>query len=78
MIDLMPISQHYFHAQVFEDEAQGICCYRAPSGEVTCEGHDEGPHFQPAACCDERYDSLIVAHVNFVVGAHQSTPQNTR
>ncbi|CAM6089987.1 unnamed protein product [Calypogeia fissa] len=41
-------------AKVFEDTAHGICCYRSPTGEVTCEGHDEGPHFEPAECCPER------------------------
>jgi hypothetical protein len=39
-------------AKVFEDEARGICCYISPSGEVTCEGQDEGPHFEPEVRCE--------------------------
>ncbi|KAJ7566849.1 hypothetical protein O6H91_02G121100 [Diphasiastrum complanatum] len=32
---------------VFRDESKGIVCYRTPTGEITCEGIDEGPHFHP-------------------------------
>ncbi|GAB2268912.1 hypothetical protein Dimus_003852 [Dionaea muscipula] len=32
--------------QVFyEDRSKGIVCYRDDSGEIVCEGLDEGPHF---------------------------------
>ncbi|KAI4329028.1 hypothetical protein L6164_021335 [Bauhinia variegata] len=33
--------------KVFEDQSQGIVCYTDESGEVICEGYDEGPRFQP-------------------------------
>eukprot|EP00249_Psilotum_nudum_P012654 c23902_g1_i1 orf=200-679(+) len=36
-------------AKIFSDESKGIVCYRSESGEVTCEGFDEGPHFHPSA-----------------------------
>ncbi|KAG0564656.1 hypothetical protein KC19_8G128800 [Ceratodon purpureus] len=32
---------------VFKDESNGIICYYDESGDLTCEGWDEGPHFQP-------------------------------
>lgn len=32
---------------VFEDSTEGIVCYISKEGEVTCEGWDEGGHFQP-------------------------------
>jgi len=32
---------------VFKDESQGIICYSDQNGDITCEGWDEGPHFQP-------------------------------
>ncbi|EES05909.1 hypothetical protein BDA96_04G344000 [Sorghum bicolor] len=28
---------------VFEDQVRGVVCYRDDSGEVICEGFDEGP-----------------------------------
>ncbi|KAI5080910.1 hypothetical protein GOP47_0004093 [Adiantum capillus-veneris] len=35
---------------VFSDAAQGIICYRmAETGEIICEGLDEGPHFDPGS-----------------------------
>lgn len=33
--------------QVFSDDVKGILCYRSETGEVVCEGLDEGPHFYP-------------------------------
>lgn len=36
-------------ATVFSDETNGIVCYRSHSGEVICEGPDEGPHFDPCS-----------------------------
>ncbi|XP_010033656.2 uncharacterized protein LOC104422895 isoform X1 [Eucalyptus grandis] len=30
---------------VFEDQCEGIVCYRDESGEIICEGYDEGPRF---------------------------------
>ncbi|KAG2722502.1 hypothetical protein I3760_02G130800 [Carya illinoinensis] len=32
--------------KVFEDQSNGIVCYRDDSGEIICEGYDEGPRFQ--------------------------------
>ncbi|KAJ6715010.1 hypothetical protein OIU85_026509 [Salix viminalis] len=32
-------------AKVFENRAEGIVCYRDESGEIICEGFDEGPRF---------------------------------
>ncbi|XP_022715368.1 uncharacterized protein LOC111274744 [Durio zibethinus] len=31
--------------KVFEDQSQGIICYRDENGEIVCEGYDEGPRF---------------------------------
>ncbi|KAF8011268.1 hypothetical protein BT93_J1776 [Corymbia citriodora subsp. variegata] len=31
--------------QVFVDQCEGIVCYRDESGEIICEGYDEGPRF---------------------------------
>jgi hypothetical protein len=33
----------YLCTQVFEDQVRGVVCYRDDSGEVICEGFDEGP-----------------------------------
>ncbi|KDP40632.1 hypothetical protein JCGZ_24631 [Jatropha curcas] len=30
---------------VFENKSEGIICYRDDSGEIICEGFDEGPRF---------------------------------
>ncbi|PSR96224.1 hypothetical protein CEY00_Acc22359 [Actinidia chinensis var. chinensis] len=29
--------------KIFEDQSEGIVCYRDDSGEIICEGYDEGP-----------------------------------
>ncbi|KAK2652980.1 hypothetical protein Ddye_012836 [Dipteronia dyeriana] len=35
-----------FKTKVFEDKCEGIICYRDElSGEIVCEGYDEGPRF---------------------------------
>ncbi|KAK3220631.1 hypothetical protein Dsin_014601 [Dipteronia sinensis] len=35
-----------FKTKVFEDKCEGIICYRDElSGEIICEGYDEGPRF---------------------------------
>ncbi|KAF8011266.1 hypothetical protein BT93_J1774 [Corymbia citriodora subsp. variegata] len=31
--------------QVFVDQCEGIVCYRDESGEIICEGYEEGPRF---------------------------------
>ncbi|ERM96046.1 hypothetical protein AMTRI_Chr13g84300 [Amborella trichopoda] len=42
-----PIIKSTRNSKVFEDRERGIICYRDDSGEVICEGYDEGPHFHP-------------------------------
>ncbi|KAK8675777.1 hypothetical protein V6N13_033840 [Hibiscus sabdariffa] len=32
-----------FSNKVFEDQSQGVICYRDENGEMICEGYDEGP-----------------------------------
>lgn len=32
--------------QIYEDKSQGIICYEDESGEIICEGYDEGPRYQ--------------------------------
>ncbi|KAE9605797.1 hypothetical protein Lal_00025408 [Lupinus albus] len=32
--------------KVYEDESLGIVCYQDESGELICEGYDEGPRYQ--------------------------------
>ncbi|KAJ7963359.1 Chromodomain-helicase-DNA-binding protein like [Quillaja saponaria] len=32
--------------KIFEDQSQGVICYTDDSGEIICEGYDEGPRFQ--------------------------------
>ncbi|XP_039070775.1 uncharacterized protein LOC120217766 isoform X2 [Hibiscus syriacus] len=32
-----------FSNKVFEDQSQGVICYRDENGEIICEGYDEGP-----------------------------------
>ncbi|GLT46186.1 hypothetical protein SLA2020_199600 [Shorea laevis] len=34
-----------FKNKVFEDRSEGVICYRDESGEIVCEGYDEGPRF---------------------------------
>ncbi|KAJ9179474.1 hypothetical protein P3X46_011258 [Hevea brasiliensis] len=34
-----------FKNTVFENQSEGIICYRDESGEIICEGFDEGPRF---------------------------------
>ncbi|XVE51783.1 hypothetical protein DITRI_Ditri02bG0069000 [Diplodiscus trichospermus] len=31
--------------KVFEDQSEGVICYRDENGEIVCEGYDEGPRF---------------------------------
>ncbi|GMI93648.1 hypothetical protein like AT3G14280 [Hibiscus trionum] len=31
---------------VFEDQSEGVICYRDENGEMVCEGYDEGPRFR--------------------------------
>ncbi|CAK7356446.1 unnamed protein product [Dovyalis caffra] len=37
--------------KVFENRAEGIVCYRDGSGEIICEGFDEGPRFHQQLPC---------------------------
>ncbi|XP_047180274.1 uncharacterized protein LOC124846945 [Vigna umbellata] len=32
--------------KIYEDKSQGIICYEDESGEIICEGYDEGPRYQ--------------------------------
>ncbi|KAJ1390580.1 hypothetical protein SESBI_37321 [Sesbania bispinosa] len=32
--------------KIYEDQATGIVCYQDESGEIICEGYDEGPRYQ--------------------------------
>uniref|UniRef100_A0A803NYF7 Uncharacterized protein n=1 Tax=Cannabis sativa TaxID=3483 RepID=A0A803NYF7_CANSA len=34
-----------YKEKVFEDRSNGIICYTDESGEIICEGYDEGPRF---------------------------------
>ncbi|KAM0936203.1 hypothetical protein DsansV1_C27g0201101 [Dioscorea sansibarensis] len=31
--------------KVYENQEEGIVCYKDEKGEIVCEGHDEGPRF---------------------------------
>ncbi|KAL9304221.1 hypothetical protein ACSQ67_021484 [Phaseolus vulgaris] len=31
--------------KIYEDKSQGIICYEDESGEIICEGYDEGPRY---------------------------------
>eukprot|EP00258_Populus_trichocarpa_P037312 XP_024453331.1 uncharacterized protein LOC7461954 isoform X1 [Populus trichocarpa] len=45
--------------KVFENQAEGIVCYRDDSGEIICEGFDEGPRFHqplPSSSYHSRFD----------------------
>ncbi|GMI93647.1 hypothetical protein like AT3G14280 [Hibiscus trionum] len=33
-------------SKVFEDQSEGVICYRDENGEMVCEGYDEGPRFR--------------------------------
>ncbi|CAK9144679.1 unnamed protein product [Ilex paraguariensis] len=35
-----------FKNKVYEDQSEGIICYKDDSGEIVCEGYDEGPHLR--------------------------------
>ncbi|KAI6671668.1 hypothetical protein NL676_006553 [Syzygium grande] len=50
--------------QVFEDQCKGIVCYRDESGEIICEGYDEGPRLRrkiprTAYSCEARDADII-------------------
>ncbi|CAJ1950645.1 unnamed protein product [Sphenostylis stenocarpa] len=32
--------------KIYEDKSQGMICYEDESGEIICEGYDEGPRYQ--------------------------------
>ncbi|KAK1263394.1 hypothetical protein QJS04_geneDACA013585 [Acorus gramineus] len=44
-----------FLEKVFEDQSRGIICYRDESGEMICEGYDEGPRFHQTAAPASEY-----------------------
>ncbi|KAL9350531.1 hypothetical protein Peur_057786 [Populus x canadensis] len=57
--------------KVFENQAEGIVCYRDDSGEIICEGFDEGPRFhQPLP--SSSYHSRDAEIINLLKqGLHQ-------
>ncbi|XP_011015186.1 PREDICTED: uncharacterized protein LOC105134011 [Populus euphratica] len=57
--------------KVFENQAEGIVCYRDDSGEIICEGFDEGPRFhQPLP--SSAYHSRDAEIINLLQqGLHQ-------
>ncbi|KAM7483943.1 hypothetical protein LguiB_008526 [Lonicera macranthoides] len=61
---LLQIKSSSFKNKVFEDQAKGIVCYRDNSGEIICEGYDEGPRLQPELsrinCSSNQRDVEIV------------------
>ncbi|KAG6549193.1 hypothetical protein Mapa_009179 [Marchantia paleacea] len=42
---------------------QGIVCHRTETGEITCEGFDEGPHFHPIARAQQRTVMMNASHI---------------
>ncbi|BBN09940.1 hypothetical protein MPTK1_4g23890 [Marchantia polymorpha subsp. ruderalis] len=42
---------------------QGIVCHRTETGEITCEGFDEGPHFHPIARAQQRTVMMNASHM---------------
>ncbi|PON78284.1 hypothetical protein TorRG33x02_238780 [Trema orientale] len=64
-----------FKEKVFEDRCNGIICYADESGEIICEGYDEGPRFHqqiPRKASHSRdveiLDKLQERWLNFVRG----------
>ncbi|KAJ6941807.1 hypothetical protein NC652_008512 [Populus alba x Populus x berolinensis] len=62
-----------FKDKVFENQAEGIVCYRDESGEIICEGLDEGPRFhQPLPSSSVSYHSRDAEIINLLQqGLHQ-------
>ncbi|KAL5579670.1 hypothetical protein UlMin_012112 [Ulmus minor] len=61
-----------FREKVFEDRSNGIICYTDESGEIVCEGFDEGPRYHqqiPIAASSrdaEIFDLLQQRWINFI------------
>ncbi|KAG6792198.1 hypothetical protein POTOM_001341 [Populus tomentosa] len=47
----LPVRSSLKAKLVFENRAEGIVCYRDESGEIICEGFDEGPRFHQQLQC---------------------------
>lgn len=47
----LPVRSSLQAKLVFENRAEGIVCYRDESGEIICEGFDEGPRFHQQLQC---------------------------
>ncbi|KAJ6941825.1 hypothetical protein NC652_007783 [Populus alba x Populus x berolinensis] len=62
-----------FKDKVFENQAEGIVCYRDDSGEIICEGLDEGPRFHhPLPSSSVSYHSRDAEIINLLQqGLHQ-------
>ncbi|KAL5698581.1 hypothetical protein ACHQM5_029601 [Ranunculus cassubicifolius] len=41
--------------KIFEDHSTGIVCYKTESGEIICEGYDEGPRYQHRLIANKTY-----------------------
>lgn len=54
--------------RVFSDDAKGIVCYRSKTGEVVCEGLDEGPHFYPPSGSNVYMPDMQAAAILPVLG----------
>ncbi|EXB64661.1 hypothetical protein L484_017995 [Morus notabilis] len=64
-----------FKEKVFEDRSNGIICYADESGEIVCEGYDEGPRYHQQiqrksshSRDSEMFDILQQRWINFVRG----------
>ncbi|KAK4773971.1 hypothetical protein SAY87_028990 [Trapa incisa] len=43
----LPQIRSSYNNQMFDEGPEGIICYRDETGEIICEGYDEGPRFRP-------------------------------
>ncbi|KAK4780967.1 hypothetical protein SAY87_017073 [Trapa incisa] len=42
----LPQIRSSYDSQMFDEGPEGIICYRDETGEIICEGYDEGPRFR--------------------------------
>lgn len=56
--------------QVFEDRSEGIICYRDDSGEIICEGIDEGPRYHQQIPRTASYPRYIYTQVSNIDGLY--------
>ncbi|EEF29434.1 uncharacterized protein LOC8276556 isoform X2 [Ricinus communis] len=60
-----------FKNKVFENQSEGIICYRDENGEIICEGFDEGPRFhqqlsRTSSSSSPSYDSRDAEIINLL------------